>query len=86
MFYGPVSRMQGLETARWFVRAGCDLFSAASKHLPQKLAETGICCRPEPLASLRQLQCVEPPFGCLQLAARIQARYFGVSTEAGHPG
>jgi MGT family glycosyltransferase len=40
--YGPVSKMHGLEAARWFVRAGCDIFSAASKHLPQKLAETGV--------------------------------------------
>jgi zeaxanthin glucosyltransferase len=41
--YGPVSKLQGLETARWSVRdASADLFRAAFEHLPQKLAETGV--------------------------------------------
>jgi zeaxanthin glucosyltransferase len=41
--YGPVSKLHGLETARWSVRdASADLFRAAFEHLPQKLAETGI--------------------------------------------
>jgi hypothetical protein len=41
--YSPVSKMHGLEVARWSIReVNCDLFSAASKHLPQKLAETGV--------------------------------------------
>ena len=41
--YGPVSKMRGLEVARWSIRERSgDLFSAASKHLPQKLAETGV--------------------------------------------
>jgi zeaxanthin glucosyltransferase len=41
--YGPVSKLHGLEVARWSVRERSgDLFSAASKHLPQKLAETGV--------------------------------------------
>ncbi|HEY3041297.1 MAG TPA: hypothetical protein VGJ66_21340 [Pyrinomonadaceae bacterium] len=39
----PVSKLHGLEAARWSVRErNVDLFNAASKHLPQKLAETGI--------------------------------------------
>jgi UDP:flavonoid glycosyltransferase YjiC (YdhE family) len=41
--YSPVSKLHGLEVARWSLRkVHCDLFSAASKHLPQKLAETGV--------------------------------------------
>ena len=39
----PVSKLHGLEAARWSVRErNVDLFNAASKHLPQKLAETGV--------------------------------------------
>ena len=41
--YSPVSKLHGLEVARWSLReVHCDLFSAASKHLPQRLAETGV--------------------------------------------
>jgi zeaxanthin glucosyltransferase len=41
--YAPVSKLHGLETARWSVRdASSDLFRAAFEHLPQKLAETGV--------------------------------------------
>jgi MGT family glycosyltransferase len=41
--YGPISKLHGLEVARWSIReVSCDLFSAATKHLPQKLAETGV--------------------------------------------
>jgi zeaxanthin glucosyltransferase len=41
--YGPVSKLHGLETVRWSVReASVDIFRAASEHLPQKLAETGV--------------------------------------------
>lgn len=41
--YSPVSKLHGLEVGRWSLReVHCDLFSAASKHLPQKLAETGV--------------------------------------------
>ena len=41
--YGPVSKLHGLEVARWSLRERSgDLFNAASKHLPQKLAETGV--------------------------------------------
>jgi hypothetical protein len=40
--YGPASKLHGLEATRWTIRQHCDLFSAASQHLPQKLAETGI--------------------------------------------
>jgi hypothetical protein len=39
----PVSKLHGLEAARWSVRErNVDLFNAASKHLPQKLVETGV--------------------------------------------
>ena len=39
----PVSKLHGLEAARWSIRErNVDLFNAASKHLPQKLAETGV--------------------------------------------
>ncbi|HEX4170180.1 MAG TPA: hypothetical protein VHZ55_32340, partial [Bryobacteraceae bacterium] len=41
--YGPVSKLHGLEVTCWTIRErSCDLFSAASKYLPQKLAETGV--------------------------------------------
>ncbi|HEY4052072.1 MAG TPA: glycosyltransferase, partial [Acidobacteriaceae bacterium] len=41
--YSPVSKLHGLEVIRWNIReVSCDLFSAATKHLPQKLAETGV--------------------------------------------
>jgi MGT family glycosyltransferase len=41
--YDPVSKLHGLEVTRWSIRErSCGLFSAASKHLPQKLAETGV--------------------------------------------
>ncbi|HYZ74667.1 MAG TPA: nucleotide disphospho-sugar-binding domain-containing protein [Chthoniobacterales bacterium] len=41
--YSPISKLHGLEVARWSIREmSCDLFSAATKHLPQKLAETGV--------------------------------------------
>jgi MGT family glycosyltransferase len=41
--YGPVSKLHGLEVARWSLRERSgDLFNAASKHLPLKLAETGV--------------------------------------------
>ena len=39
----PVSKLHGLDAARWSIRErNVDLFKAASKHLPQKLAETGV--------------------------------------------
>jgi MGT family glycosyltransferase len=39
----PVSKLHGLEAVRWSIRErNVDLFNAASKHLPQKLAETGV--------------------------------------------
>ena len=39
----PVSKLHGLEAVRWSIRErNIDLFSAASKHLPQKLSKTGI--------------------------------------------
>jgi len=39
----PVSKLHGLEAARWSIRErNVDLFSAASKRLPRKLAETGV--------------------------------------------
>ena len=41
--YGPVSKLHGIEVARWTTREITPgLFSTASKHLPQKLAETGV--------------------------------------------
>jgi zeaxanthin glucosyltransferase len=41
--YRPASKQHGLEAARWSIRErSVDLFNAASKHLPQKLAETGV--------------------------------------------
>jgi MGT family glycosyltransferase len=41
--YGPVSKLHGLEVTRWSIREGsCGLFSAASAHLPRKLAEAGV--------------------------------------------
>jgi len=41
--YAPVANLQGLEVTRWSIREGLTgLFTAASKHLPTKLAETGV--------------------------------------------
>jgi hypothetical protein len=40
--YGPASKLHGFEATRWTIRQHCDLFSAASQHLPQKLAETSV--------------------------------------------
>ena len=41
--FRPVSKLHGLEAVRWSIRErNVDLFSAASKHLPQKLAESGV--------------------------------------------
>jgi MGT family glycosyltransferase len=41
--WAPVSQLEGLEVVRWSLREiSPDLFSAASKHLSQKLAETGV--------------------------------------------
>jgi MGT family glycosyltransferase len=41
--YSLVSKLHGLEVIRWNIReVSCDLFSASTKHLPQKLAETGV--------------------------------------------
>ena len=41
--YAPVSNLHGLEVTRWSIREGLTgLFTAASKHLPQKLAETHV--------------------------------------------
>ena len=41
--YRPVSKLRGLEVTRWSVRENSgDIFRAASAHLPQKLAETGV--------------------------------------------
>src|SRR5262249_16814337 len=41
--YAPVSSLHGLEVTRWSIREGLTgLFTAASKHLPGKLAETGV--------------------------------------------
>jgi UDP:flavonoid glycosyltransferase YjiC (YdhE family) len=41
--YAPVSKLRGLEVVRWSLRKiSPELFSAASKHLPQKLAATGV--------------------------------------------
>jgi MGT family glycosyltransferase len=38
-----VSKLHGLEAVRWSIHErNVDLFSAASKHLPQRLAETGV--------------------------------------------
>jgi MGT family glycosyltransferase len=41
--YAPVSKLRGLEVVRWSLRKiSPELFSAASKHLPQKLAAIGV--------------------------------------------
>jgi zeaxanthin glucosyltransferase len=41
--FRPVSKLHGLEVSRWSIReASAGVFSAASEHLPQKLAETGV--------------------------------------------
>jgi zeaxanthin glucosyltransferase len=41
--YAPVSKLHGLEVTRWSVRERLGgFFSAASKHLPTKLAENGV--------------------------------------------
>jgi zeaxanthin glucosyltransferase len=40
--YAPVSSLHGLEVTRWSIRAMTGVFTAASKHLPGKLAETGV--------------------------------------------
>jgi zeaxanthin glucosyltransferase len=41
--YAPVSKLQGIDVARWSVREMlCDLFSAGAKHLPRKIAQTGV--------------------------------------------
>jgi len=41
--YRPASKQHGLEAARWSIRErSVDLFSAASNHLPRKLADTGV--------------------------------------------
>jgi zeaxanthin glucosyltransferase len=41
--YAPVSSLYGLEVTRWSIREGLTgLFTAASKHLHGKLAETGV--------------------------------------------
>jgi zeaxanthin glucosyltransferase len=41
--YRPASKQHGLEAARWSIRErSVDLFSAASKHLPRKLADIGV--------------------------------------------
>jgi zeaxanthin glucosyltransferase len=41
--YAPLSKMHGLEVTRWSIREkNTKLFSAASKHLPKTLAETGV--------------------------------------------
>jgi zeaxanthin glucosyltransferase len=41
--FRPVSKLHGLEAARWSIRErNVHLFTAASKHLPRKLAKTGV--------------------------------------------
>src|SRR5262245_35497427 len=41
--YAPVSNLHGLEVTRWSIRQGLTgLFTAASRHLPGKLAETDV--------------------------------------------
>jgi zeaxanthin glucosyltransferase len=41
--YAPLSKMHGLGVTRWSIREkNTKLFSAASKHLPKTLAETGV--------------------------------------------
>jgi MGT family glycosyltransferase len=41
--YQPLSKLHGLEVTRWSVRENAgDIFRAASAHLPQKLAQTGV--------------------------------------------
>ena len=41
--FAPVSKLHGLDVARWSVRDGlCGLFSAATKHLPRTLEEAGV--------------------------------------------
>jgi zeaxanthin glucosyltransferase len=41
--FAPVSSLHGLEVTRWSIREGLvGLFTAASKHLPRKLAETRV--------------------------------------------
>jgi len=40
--YAPVSKLHGLEAARRSVEKNAGLFTAASKHLPKKLAQTGV--------------------------------------------
>jgi zeaxanthin glucosyltransferase len=41
--YRPVSKLHGLEVTRWTTRERSgEIFRAASEHLPQKLAETGV--------------------------------------------
>jgi zeaxanthin glucosyltransferase len=40
--YAPVSKLHGLEAARRSVEKNAGLFTAASRHLPKKLAQTGV--------------------------------------------
>jgi zeaxanthin glucosyltransferase len=41
--YAPVSKLHGLEVTRWSILEGLTgLFTAGSKHLPRKLAESGV--------------------------------------------
>ena len=40
--YAPISKLHGLEAARRSLEKNAGLFSAASKHLPKKLAQTGV--------------------------------------------
>ena len=40
--YAPISKLHGLEAARRSVEKNAGLFAAASRHLPEKLAQTGI--------------------------------------------
>jgi zeaxanthin glucosyltransferase len=41
--FAPVSRLHGLDVARWSVRERlCYLFSAGAKHMPRKIAQTDV--------------------------------------------
>ena len=40
--YAPISKLHGLEAARHSVERNAGIFTAASRHLPKKLVETGV--------------------------------------------
>ena len=79
--YAPVSKLHGFEVTRWSVRErNSDMFSAASKHLPQKLSDTGVDALViDTIHTFLQLVPMSLRMPCVQVSTGLHIDFSGVT-------